>query len=359
MKRRRLIIILIVLALFFVIKRKIELSRAPVFGKNPVLVSVFYSARRDVKNLKEYLAKVEPVNQAKVSTRINAAVEKVYVDEGSIVNQGDLLAELDKKDIMAKLNSAEQALSAAQENFNYWQKEYSRDENLFEKGAISQEERDRTKNSFAQAKARLAGAEGNVKIWQDNLAYARIRSPYSGIVSKRFVDPGDLAAAGRPLFIVEDRSRLKLAFDVPQEDTGLIKKGAPVIYKGKSGVTQVKISNVFPSLGEGRVLRVEAYLKNKGGLNVGEFIPVKVLTAEKKDVVVVPQISLCKDKNLKPFVFIVKSGRLQKYPVVLGLSSAMFVEVKNLGAGIPVVKNPYLSWVKLAGGQKVKVINRK
>jgi len=359
MKKRKLIIVLIVLALFFILKRKIELARAPVFGKRPVLVSVFYSQKRDIKSFREYLAKIEPINKANVSTRVSATVEKIFVDEGSSVEKGDLLAELDKRDILAKLNSAKQVLFAAQENFNYWQKEYTRDENLFKQGAVSEEERDRAKNSFAQAKANLESAKENVRLWQANLSYTEIKSPYTGVVSERFVDEGDLAVPGKPLFVVEDRSKFKLSFDVPQEDISYLKRGLSVFYKANNQLKQAKITNIFPSVSPGKILHIEAYLNDKDGIYAGAFVPVKVVTAEGKRVIVIPKSSVTKVSNLKPFVFIVEGGKLKKYPVVLGLSSDMFVEAKNLASGVAVVKNPYLSWTKLAEGEPVKVINKR
>jgi len=357
--KKVIIFILIVLAVFFILKRKIELAHAPVFGKRPVLVSVFYSQKKDIKNFREYLARVEPINEANVSTRVSAIVEEIFVDEGSVVKKGDLLAELDKKDVLAKLNSAKQTLSAAEENFNYWQKEYNRDDNLFKEGAVSEEEKDRAKNSFAQAESKLENAKENIKFWQANLNYTEIKSPYDGVVSKRAVDAGDLTSPGKVLFTVEDRSRLKLAFDVPQEDAQFIKKDMAVIYKDKNGFKQAKIANVFPSISEGRILHIEAYLDNKEGLYVGAFVPVKVMTVQKEGVVVIPKSSVDKMPGLKPFVFIVKEGKLEKYPVVLGLSSDMFIEAKNLAAGVAVVKNPYLSWTKLAEGEPVKIMNKK
>jgi len=360
MKRRKLIIIvLMVSALFFILKRKIELARAPVFGEKPVLVSVFYSQRRDIKSFKEYLAKIEPINKANISTRVSATVEKIFVDEGSRVEKGDLLAQLDKRDFLSKLNSAKEFLSSANENFNYWDKEYTRDESLFKQGAISEEERDRTKNSFVQSKAKFEDAKENVRFWQANISYTEIKSPYTGVVSKRFVDEGSLAVPGKPLFIVEDRSKLKLSFDVPQEDISSIREGNLVFYKVNNKLKQAKITNLFPSISQGKLLHIEAYLNNKEGVYAGAFVPVKVMTVQEKGVVVIPKSAVAKMHSLKPFVFIVKEGKLEKYPVILGLSSDMFIEVKNLAAGVAVVKNPYLSWTKLAGGEPVKIINKK
>jgi len=356
--KKLVILILIILAAFFILKKKIELSHAPVFGKKPVLVSVFYSQKKDIEKFRGYLAKIAPINETKVSTRVSAVIEKILVDEGSIVKKGDLLAKLDDRDILAKLNSAKQVLSAAEENFNYWQKENNRDEYLFKQGAISEEEMDRTKNAFAQAKSRLENAKENIKFWQANLNYTEIKSPYDGIVSKRTVDAGDLAAPGKILFIIEDRSRLKLVFDVPQEDVQFIKKDMPILYKDKNSFKEAKITNVFPTISEGKLLRVEAYLDNKEGLYTGAFVPVKVVTEQKKGVVAIPKSAVVNESGLKPFIFIVQNGKLKKYPVILGIRSDMFVECKNLSPGVAVVKNPYLSWVKLTEGEPVKVMNK-
>ena len=350
------ILFLIILAVYSVKKKKKEFSTAPMLAERPLLVSVYKTKIREIKNFREYLALVEPIKEAKVSTRINATVEKIYVDEGSKIKKGALLAKLDKRDISAKLNSARESLAAAEENFRYWQKEYKRDENLFGQGAISEDERDRAKNSFAQARARLGSAKQNIKFSQANLKYTRITSPYQGVVSRRFVDPGDLAVVGKPLFTVEDRSKLKFSFDIPQPDTKLLKKKQILFYKTNGKMKQTRITNIFPSMGKGRMLHLEAYLNRNEKVLVGSFIPVKVLVAQKKGVVI-PKSSLCQMENQNPFVFLVKKNKLKKFPVDIGLRSDEFIAAKNLKAGEIVVKNPYLSWTKLAEGEVVKIMS--
>ncbi len=349
-----LIVVFIIFVCFHAVARKKKkLSKATSMEERPIIVSVYRTKKINLEKFKEYLGKVEPINKANVSTRIAAIVEKVYVDEGSIVKKGDLLAELDKKDILSRLNSAKENLIAAKENLNYWEKEFDRDQFLFQKGAISEEERDRAKNNLAQAKARVKIVEELINFWQANLRYTKILSPYDGVISKRFVDPGDLAVIGRPLFTVEDRSKLKIVFDVPQIDAPFIKKGLPVIFKTEGILRKTKISNVFPSLEKGRVLHIECFVNKK--LLVGSFIPVKVILIEKR-CVAVPVSSVFSMGNQTPFVFIVENNTLKRIPIEKGIETDEFVEVKNLKEGILVVKEPYLSWTKLAPGEKVKIM---
>ncbi len=347
-------ILVIAAAAFFIVKKKMQLSPAPVVGEKPVLVTVTPLREETIRQLQDYLARVEPFNQARIASRLTAAVEKVLVDEGSRVQPGDLLIELDQKDLRAKLSSGRAALASARENLSYWQKEYDRDEALFQEGASSEEARDRSKNSLAQARGRVESAEGQINQIQSNLAYARITSPYAGVVSRRYVDPGDLAAPGKPLLLVEDRSSLKLAFSVPQEDAHLLKIDQPVTYYLNGQRRQARITDIFPSLEDGKVLRVEADINSETELLVGSFIPVQVLVREKNSAVVVPRSALAGPDESR-FIFLVEDGHLRRQPVKIGLQTEDTVEVTNIQPPARVVTNPYLSWINLAAGQAVRI----
>jgi len=347
-------ILVVAAAAFFIVKKKIQLSHAPVVGEKPVLVTVTPLREETIRQLQNYLARVEPVNQARIASRLAATVEKVPVDEGSRVQAGDILIELDQKDLRAKLSSAGAALASARENLSYWQKEYDRDEDLFQEGASSEEARDRSKNSLAQARGRVESAQGQIAQIQASLAYTRITSPYAGVVSRRYVDPGDLATPGKPLLRVEDRSSLKLSFAVPQEDAPLLKTDQPVIYDLKGKRSQARITDIFPSLEQGKIMRVEADINKEDGMLVGSFIPVQVLVKEAQSAVVVPRSALAGPDGSQ-FIFLVEDGHLKRQPIKIGLQMEDTVEVTNIQPPARVVTNPYLSWVNLAAGQAVRI----
>ncbi len=352
-KIRFIIVVIIILAVFFIVRRKIELAHAPVVGNRPIMVHTVYAQKRDIKKQKEYLAEVQPFNQADISARINATVENVYVDESSVVKKGDILADLDQRDLRAKLSSAEAELSSADENLAYWQAEYRRDEDLFENGAISEEERDRAKNNLAQALARDTEAKENVAYLKTSLSYATITAPFDGVVARRMVDPGDLATVGKKLFIVNDQSQMKLAFEVPQEDIPFLKKGQMVSFKSRGKTVEVPISDIFPSLDKGKVVTVEAFLPKDTKFLSGEFVSVSVTVLKKKDVTVVPKSAVVFSDKKAPFIFMVENNKLKKFPVQIGLITENWVEVKNVSAGQPVVDGSYLSWSLLSDGQTV------
>ncbi len=349
-------VIIIALAIFFLLKRKTELSRAPVYGIKPVPVVVCRAQKTDISEQVEYLVHVEAANTASVSSRITSSVEKLFVDEGSRVSKNDLLCLLDGRDLRATLNKAKQEEIAAAENFKYWDQEFKRDRNLFTQGAISEQERDAARNSFYQAKTGLRASHDAVNLYETRLSYVKILSPYAGVVSKRFVDVGDMALPGKSLFKVEDRSVLKLSFDVPQDDLPFLKTGQVISYLLGGEKKKAAVSSLFPSLNPGRMLHVEACPENMDGLIPGVFLSAKILKARRKNVVVVPETAICRPEPGNPYVFTVKNKKLKKVAVITGFRNGKMVEVSNLSEGTVVVENPYLSRINLSEGETVQIV---
>ena len=358
MKIKSLLVILIIIALaiFFFLKRKSELSHAPIYGTKPVPVVVCRAKKTDISEQLEYLVHVEAANTASVSSRITSRVEKLFVDEGSRVKKNDVLCLLDDRDLRATLNKAKQEEIAAAENFKYWDMEFKRDRNLFTQGAISEQQRDAARNSFYLAKTGLSASQDAVKLYEARLSYVRIISPYAGVVSKRFVDKGDLAMPGKPLFTVEDRSTMKLSFDAPQDDMLFLKQGQGLSYTVNGEKKTAVITTVFPSLNPGRMLHVEACPESMNGLIPGVFLSAEMLTVKREKVVVVPETAICRPSSGNPYVFTVKNKKLKKIEIFPGLRNNEMVEAGNLLEGTLVVKNPYLSRINLSEGETIQIV---
>lgn len=105
------------------------------------------------------------------------------------------------------------------------------------------------------------------------------------------------------------------------------------------------------------MLRVESYLVDND-LKVGAYIPVKLTLQKEENIIIVPFSAICKTDGQKPYVFMVKDKKLKSIPVKLGIVGDKFVEVKNIKESTLVVKDPFLSWVKLADGESVKIIKK-
>ncbi len=350
------ILILIIAGVFLVKKRKKELEKASVYNPEPAIVSVCKTKMGSIEKTQIYLATVEPILISKISSKINAFIEKEYVSEGSIVKKGDILAELDNAEILAKIEKAKGEFSAAQQNLNYWQKEYKRNKNLYEKGAISKDELDKTINALAQAKGKYISSKKNVEYWQSLLKYVVIKSPYDGVITRKYLDVGNLATVNNPVFELQSLHK-KLVFKMPQADVKFTKNLKKIAYLFQNKWKYTKIIKTYPSLDNDKMLTVEAYLNNDF-LKSGMFVKVKIVLSKKENTIILPVSAIC-NLNKNPYVYIVKDNLLHSYPVKLGIVSNGWVEVLNMKKDVLVVKSPFMVGVTLSDNQKVKILREK
>jgi RND family efflux transporter MFP subunit len=150
----------------------------------------------------ELVGTVEPRNRAEISTKLQARVENIRVTLGAHVKKGDLLAEFDKSDILAKEAQAEAVATQTS-------KELQRYEELLRKELVAKEEYDRIKSQGDVAAA-------NLNEVRSLLEYARVLAPFAGKVTKKAVDIGDLTSPGQMLFTVEEEGNLRMKVAIPE-----------------------------------------------------------------------------------------------------------------------------------------------
>lgn len=324
--------------------KKQTLSQAPRYGMRPTAVWVASAREGDLQKTRDYLAVVEPFRSAKVSARLTANVEKVLHDENEPVKAGDVLVVLDSREIAA-------SVSSMTETYAYWEREARRDKTLAEKGAIPEAQAESTFDKANEAGGRLAAAE-------TQLSYCMIRSPFDGLVSHRMVDPGDLAAPGKTLMVIEDRDKLKLCFDVPQQDLPQVRADLHVAFSVSGKERTATLSHLFPSLSTARMLHAEVYLygADMDGLSPGAYVPLQVLLGNSRDVTLVPAASVIESPDRKPYVFLVHDSHLTARSVSILGSSSGEVAVEGIQPGEQVVLSTFLGWAQLSSGLKVEVI---
>ena len=138
---------------------------------------------------------IEPVTSVTVGTQVSGIVSKLFVDYNSVVKKGQVIAELDKTNLMSQLNTAKTQLATAQSQLNYQTANYKRYKTLFEKGLVAADDFDNAKLSYTQAKEQVASAKEEVQRAQTNLGYATITSPIDGVVLSKSVEEGQTVAA--------------------------------------------------------------------------------------------------------------------------------------------------------------------
>lgn len=246
---------------------------------------------------------IEPVTSVTVGTQVSGIVSKLFVDYNSVVKKGQVIAELDKTNLMSQLNTAKTQLATAQSQLNYQTANYKRYKTLFEKGLVAADDFDNAKLSYTQAKEQVASAKEEVQRAQTNLGYATITSPIDGVVLSKSVEEGQTVAASfstPELFtIAQDLTNMQVVADVYEADIGDVKEGERVTFTVdaypddtfEGEVKQVRqeattTNNVVTY--EVVISAPNADLKLKPGLTAN----VTIYTAERKGVLSVPSKAL-------------------------------------------------------------------
>ncbi len=177
---------------------------------------------------------IEPVTSVTVGTQVSGIVSKLYVDYNSVVKKGQVIAELDKTNLMSQLNTAKTQLATAQSQLNYQATNFNRYKTLYQKGLVAADEYDNAKLSYTQAKEQVASAKEEVQRAQTNLGYATITSPIDGVVLSKSVEEGQTVAASfstPELFkIAQDLTNMQVVADVDEADIGDVKEGERVSF---------------------------------------------------------------------------------------------------------------------------------
>ena len=133
---------------------------------------------------------IEPVTSVTVGTQVSGIVSKLYVDYNSVVKKGQVIAELDKTNLISELTAQRANLSSAQSSLNYQQANYNRYKTLYDKGLVSANEYENALLQYNQAKEQVNTARESVQRAQTNLGYATITSPIDGVVLSKAVEEG-------------------------------------------------------------------------------------------------------------------------------------------------------------------------
>lgn len=246
---------------------------------------------------------IEPVTSVTVGTQVSGIVSKLYVDYNSVVKKGQVIAELDKTNLVSQLNASKATLASAQSKLNYESSNYKRYDALYKKGLVSADEYENAQLTYKQAREQVASAKEEVQRAQTNLGYATITSPIDGIVLSKAVEEGQTVAASfstPELFtIAQNLKEMQVVADVDEADIGDVREGERVTFTVdaypddtfEGTVKQVRqeattTNNVVTY--EVVISAPNADLKLKPGLTAN----VTIYTAERKNVMCVPSKAL-------------------------------------------------------------------
>lgn len=172
---------------------------------------------------------IEAVTSVTVGTQLSGIVNKLYVDYNSVVKKGQVIAELDKTNLISELNTAKANLASTESNLSYQSANMKRYQTLYKKGLVSADEYENALLAYRQAKEQVASSRENVQKAQTNLGYATITSPIDGTVISKSVEEGQTVAASfntPELFtIAKDLKNMQVIANVDEADIGGVAVG--------------------------------------------------------------------------------------------------------------------------------------
>ncbi len=199
--------------------------------------------------------KIEAENKVTLSTRTSGYVDQIYVKVGDKVAKGKLLLSINNTDLQAKRAQVNASITEASAAYNIAEKDYNRYKNLFAENSASQKEMDDMTANFEMAKARLEAANQMKNEINAQFKYVDIKAPFSGVVTNKFIDAGDLANPGVPLISVEAPGNFEVTLTVPESEISQIKNGTKV---------NVLVKSISETL-TGEVTEVSTSASNTGG----------------------------------------------------------------------------------------------
>lgn len=306
---------------------------------------------------------IEAVTSVTVGTQVSGIVNKLYVDYNSQVKRGQVIAELDKTNLLSELNTAKANLASAQSSLNYQAANMERYKTLYKKGLVSADEYENALLTYRHAKEQVASSRENVQRAQTNLGYATITSPIDGTVISKSVEEGQTVAASfntPELFtIAKDLTNMQVVANVDEADIGNVKEGDRVTFTVdaypddtfEGTVKQVRLEatttnnvvtyevvisapNADLKLKPGLTANVTIYTQERSGVlavanKALRFTPTKETVG--KDMKIVD----CKGKNK---VWTLNGNTLTAHPVTIGQSDGINTEItKGLKQGDKIV----------------------
>jgi RND family efflux transporter MFP subunit len=301
--------------------------------------------------------------QAPLSSRTSGYLKRWTKDIGSRVEKGELLAEIESPEIDQQLSQAMAAREQSAASLGLARSTVERWEALRKKDVVAQQELDEKRSGFAQAQANVAAADANVERLRQLEAFKRIVAPFSGIVTRRNVDVGDLidAGSGRPLFILTQADPLRVYVNVPQAYAHLVKPGQKVsiiqaelrdrAFEGKVERTAAAIDAAT------RTMQVEISLPNRdGALLPGAYVQAALPLAASRDLVIPTNALIFRAEGIQ-VATVDSGGKVKLAGVKVGRNFGNTVEVLDgLKGGEQLVLNPPDS---MTDGDQVTVVPNK
>ncbi len=296
-------------------------------------------------------AVVEAGRQSTIAAQVAGRILELKWDAGDAVRQGQVLVRIDDSEARPNIAGNQAQVAQAQANLVNAQAQYERTQKLVAKKFISQSALDQSRAAYDAAQAQVAAARAGVAQASATRNFSTIAAPFSGLISARLAQAGEMASLGRELLTLFDPATLRVVASIPQDRLDEVRKSGHASVEIPSLGRWVEASSVtvLPEAdSRTHISRVRLELpKNTVGIYPGMFVRAHFATGQAKKLLV-PVAAIVRRSEVTG-VYVVDQGKLQFRQVRLGeVSGSAVVEVlSGLTTGEQVVTEPVKAGIYL------------
>jgi len=373
-----------------------EETKAQKEAGTPKQVKVTWVAEKPLERITVALGSLTAYDQATISVKVPGRLQKITIDLGSVVQRGQLIAQIEPQDYQLRVQQAEAALAQArvrlglpatgtndridqEQTSTVRQARVLADEAganrdrlaaLHEQGVIPRAQLDTAEASYKVALGRLQDAREEIHnreaviaqrrseldIARQQLTDTSIHAPFDGAIQEKRASVGEFLAAGAPLATIVRMDPLRLRAEVPEREVPNIRIGQTVrvTTEGDPNIYTGRIARLSPTITpQNRTLMIEAEVNNREGLlRPGSFARAEIVTDAQSRSLMVPTRAITTFAGVDK-VLAVKDGKIVEKPITTGRRTTEWTEVVGgLSAGEAVVMEPG----NLQSGQAVAVV---
>ncbi len=302
----------------------------------PPTVTVAKPVTRTIVDRDEYVGRFVAVDSVEVRSRVSGVLEAVHFQDGQIVNKGDLLFTIDKRQFQNSVDQARANLLLAKSNFTFTESDLTRGQQLLRDKTISEQVYDQRAQAKRNAEASVAANEAAVRQAELDLEYTDVRAPITGRIGDRRVSPGNLVTGGAASSVLgtivsTDPIRFEFTFDEASflRYERLTDSGNDVASRGFSAPIKLRLIDEPDFVHEGKMdfvdnvidrstgtIRGRAILANANGLFIpGMFARVQVPGSRPYEALLVPDAALGTEQ-VRKFVYVLDADNVVKQTYV-------------------------------------------